>query len=123
MLEGPNGNVHKSVAGSFSRFKIICLLYRTMHSLLVKVTLHPAEVSTRMPNSEATDRSGTMCPVRVVGSPSIVMSHICVDVTIRPSARATRNGRVVGRRLTTGMPSITKICVAPESAIDMPGES
>ena len=94
-----------------------------MHSVAVKVTSQPADVRTRIPNSEATDSSGTMCPVRVVGRPSIATSHICVDVTIRPSARATRKGRVVGRRLTTGVPSMTKICVAPESAIDIPGGS
>ena len=70
-----------------------------------------------MPNSEAIERSGMMCPVSIVGSPSILMSHMCVDRTIRPSANATFNGCVVGCLLTTGVPSITKIWVAPESAM------
>ena len=39
-------------------------------------------------------------------------------MTSRPSARATFNGLVVGRLLTTGVPSITKIWVAPESAME-----
>ena len=109
ILLDPSGSVHKSVAGSLAPRKIIRSLYFTMHSLGVNVTSHPAVVRTRMPKSEATDRSGTMCPVRTVGSPSISTSHICVDVTMRPSASATFNGRVVGRRFTTGVPSITKI--------------
>ena len=47
----------------------------------------------------------------------MIMSHMCVDVTRRPSANATFNGHVVFRLLWTGMPSMTKIWVAPESAI------
>jgi hypothetical protein len=92
-------------------------LYRTMQLVLSNVTVHPASVRTRIPNSEAIDRSGIMCPVSTVGSPSILMSHMCVDQTIRPSANATFSGCVVGRLLTTGVPSITKIWVAPESAM------
>jgi hypothetical protein len=42
---------------------------------------------------------------------------MCVDKTIRPSANATFSGWVVGHLLTTGVPSITKIWVAPESAM------
>ena len=45
------------------------------------------------------------------------MSHMCVDMTRRPSANATFNGHVVFRLLWTGIPSMTKIWVAPESAI------
>ena len=45
------------------------------------------------------------------------MSHMCVDITRRPSANATFKGHVVLRLLMTGVPSITKIWVAPESAI------
>jgi hypothetical protein len=45
------------------------------------------------------------------------MSHMCVDMTRRPSAKATFNGHVVFRLLWTGIPSMTKIWVAPESAI------
>ena len=88
-----------------------------MQLFLSNVTVHPASVSTQMPNSEAIDRSGIMCPVSTVRSPLILMSHMCVDKTILPSANATFSGCVVGRLLTTGVPSITKIWVAPESAM------
>ena len=70
-----------------------------------------------MPKREAMDKSGIMCPVRTVGRPSMAMSHMCVDMTWRPSANATFNGLVVGRLLITGVPSMTKIWVAPESAM------
>ena len=45
------------------------------------------------------------------------MSHMCVDKTILPSANATFSGCVDGRLLMTGVLSITKIWVAPESAM------
>jgi hypothetical protein len=38
-------------------------------------------------------------------------------MTRRPSAKATFNGHVVFRLLWTGIPSMTKIWVAPESAM------
>jgi hypothetical protein len=123
VLVVPNGSVQRSVTGSLAPRKIILLLYRTIHSVVVNVTLQPASVRTRIPNREAIERSGMMWPVRIVGSPSITISHMCVDVTIRPSARATFNGRVVGRRLLTGVPSMTKTWVAPESAMDIAGGS
>lgn len=103
--------------GSFAPFKIMSPLYRTMQLFLSNVTVHPASVSTRIPNSEAMDRSGMMWPMSTVGRPFILMSHMCVDMTSRPSANATLRGRVVGRLLSTGVPSITKIWVAPESAM------
>ncbi len=118
LLGDPNGRVHKSVAGSFSPRKIMAPLYRTVQLVLSNVTVHPASVRTQIPNSEAIDRSGIMCPVSTVRSPSILMSYtMCVDTTIRPSANATFSGCVVGRLLTTGVPSIIKIWVAPESAM------
>ncbi len=45
------------------------------------------------------------------------MSHMCVDITRHPSANAAFSGHVVCRLLWTGVPSMTKIWVAPESAI------
>jgi len=45
------------------------------------------------------------------------MSHMWVDITLRPSARATLRGQVVTRLFLTGVPSMMKICVAPESAM------
>ncbi len=79
--------------------------------------MHPASVRTLIPNREAIDNSGTMCPTRDVGRPGSIISHICVDITRRPSANATFRGQVVIRLLRTGVPSIMNICVAPESAI------
>ncbi len=79
--------------------------------------MHSASVRTRIPNREAIDNSGTMCPTRVVGRPGSIISHICVDITRCPSANATFRGQVVIRLLRTGVPSITNMCVAPESAI------
>ena len=46
-----------------------------------------------------------------------MMSHICFDVTRRLSANDTFSGHVVFRLLWTGIPFMTKIWVAPESAI------
>jgi hypothetical protein len=63
------------------------------------------------------DNSGMMCPTRVVGRLGSTMSHICVDITWQPSANATFRGHVVICLLRTGVLSIMKICVAPESAV------
>ena len=46
-----------------------------------------------------------------------MMSHMCVDITRRSSANATFSRHVVFCLLWMGMPSMTKIWVAPESAI------
>jgi hypothetical protein len=113
----PNGRVHRSVDGSFSPCKIIFPLYVMIQSPFVNVMSHPTSVRIHIPKSEAMDRSGMMCPVKVTGRPSIWMSHMCVDMTWQPSASATLSGCVVGRLLIMGVPSITKIWVAPESAI------
>jgi hypothetical protein len=113
----PNGRVHRSNAGSFLPCRIIFLLYLTTQSPFVNVTLHPASARTLIPKSEAIERSGMMCPINVTGSPSIFILHICVDMTWHPSASATLSGILVGRLFITGVPSITNICVAPESAM------
>jgi hypothetical protein len=81
---------------------------------LSKVTLHPASVNTRIPNSVAIDKSGIMCPVRTKRRPLMCMSHMCVDMTCHPF---TLSGRVVRRLLITLAPSMTKIWLAPESAM------
>jgi hypothetical protein len=115
---GPTiGRVYRSVAGSFKPTKIVLSLYFTTHFLLSNLTMHPASVRIRIQNREAMDNSGTMCPTRIVGRPGSTMSHICVHITWQPSANATLRGQVVFRLLRTGVPSITKICIAPESAI------
>ena len=111
------GKVHRSVVRSFMPVNIILPLYLTTHFSMSNLTVHPASVSTRIPKREAIDNSGTMCPTSVVGRPGIKISHICVDITLSPSANATLSGHVVFCLLWTGVPSMTKIWVAPESAI------
>ncbi len=81
------------------------------------MTLHLASVKTLMPKSEAIERSRMICPVRTNGRLLIIMSHICVDMTWRPSASKTFRGCLVIHLFTMGVPSITKIFVAPESAM------
>ncbi len=88
-----------------------------MHLFWSNFTSQPALAKMRVLKSKALFRSGMMWPVRVTGRPSMMISHSCVDVTACPSTRDTCNGFVVGRLLRTGMPSITKICVAPVSAM------
>ena len=60
---------------------------------------------------------GTMCPVNVVGSPGISMSHMCVDLICLPSGRLIVSGFIAGHLFFTSAPSMTKIDVAPVSAI------
>ena len=60
---------------------------------------------------------GTMCPVNVVGSPGISMSHMCVDLICLPSGRLIVSGFIAGRLFFMSAPSMTKIDVAPVSAI------
>jgi len=89
--------------------KIILPLCLMTHFSMSNLTVHPASVSTRIPKREAIDNSGTMCPTRVVGRLGMMMSHMCVDITRRPSANATLSGHVVFCLLWTGVPSTTKI--------------
>jgi len=62
-------------------------------------------------------KCGTMCPVNVVGSPGISMSHMCVDLICQPSGRLIVSCFNAGRLFFTSAPSMTKIDVAPVSAI------
>jgi hypothetical protein len=67
------------------------------------------------------ERSGIMCPFNEKGRPPMCMLHIiCVDNTWWQSASDTVRGCVVALLLITEVPSITNICVAPESAIASP---
>ena len=111
------GRVHRSVLGSSYPCKIILLLYRTMHFLSSNVMVHPALHNTLMPNSNAILIPGTMCPVNTVGRPGMVMSHVCVDITLLSSGRLIVIGLMVGFIFSMGVPSITKIDVAPVSMI------
>ena len=62
-------------------------------------------------------KSGTMCPVNVVGSAGISMSHMCVDLSCLPSGRLIVSGFNAGRVFFTSTPSMMNIVVAPVSAI------
>jgi hypothetical protein len=111
------GSVHKSVAGSLYPRKIIFSLYFTSHFDLVNTAVHPASHSTRMPINDAIVNLGTMCPVKIVGRPGIVMLHMCVDLTLLPSGKLSVNGCDEGRKLLTGVPSMINMEVAPVSEI------
>jgi hypothetical protein len=111
------GSVHKLVAGSLNPRKITCSLYIASHFNLVYTTEHPASHSTRMPINNAIINLGTMCPVKIIGRPGIVMSHMCVDFTLLLSGKLIVNGCNKGRTLLTGVPSMINMEVAPVSAI------
>ena len=116
MAAGVIGRVHRSVVGSLIPFKITLSLYFTSHFVLVKVTSHPALHRTLMPMSEAMDNPGTMCPVKIIGRPGMLMLHMCVEYRILPVGRLMVRGSSAGRMLDMGVPAITKMDVAPVSA-------
>jgi hypothetical protein len=111
------GRVHRSVLGSLYPLKITLPLYTTSHFSLSKTTLHPTLHRGQIPMSKAVLRSRRMCPVSVTGNPGIFMSHACVDLTFLPSGRLTMRGFVATRLYATSTPSITKMEVAPISAM------
>ncbi len=47
----------------------------------------------------------------------MVILHVCVDLTLLPSGRLIVIGLIVGFIFSMGVPSITKIDVAPVSMI------
>ncbi len=114
---GPIGSVHRSVDGSFFPLKIIFPLYHALQFVFVNITLHPASHKTLMPINDAIDNLGTTCPTNPIGSPGIVMSHVCVDFTFVQSGRLIVSGRIAGWRFSQGVPSMMNIEVAPVSAI------
>jgi len=67
--------------------------------------------------SDATVKDGTMCPNKTVGNPGIIMSQTCVDLTFFPLGKLMMSSLVAMRLLTTSMPSMIKMDVAPVSAI------
>ena len=81
------------------------------------MTVHPASHSTRTPISDAIDRLGTMCPVSVFGRPWMLILQQCVDLIFDPSGRLMVSGFVAICLLSTGVPSMMKIAVAPVSMI------
>ena len=75
ILAGVIGKVHNSVVGSLNPRKITLPSNSTSHLLSSNITRHPALHSGRMPIREAIFKSGTICPVSMVGRPGIAISH------------------------------------------------
>ena len=115
------GRVHRSVAGSLYPRKIILLLYITSQYLLENVTVHPTAHNSLIPIRDAIDSFGTMCPVSFFGRPGIIISHMCVDCTFVPSGKLIDSGFIATRLLSTGVPSMMNIAVAPVSAMACDG--
>ena len=111
------GNVHKSLDGSLFLRKIFFPSYITLQLVLVNITSHPTLHSTLIPINDVMDSLGTTCPTKTVGRPGMVVLHVCVDLTLLPSGKFMVSGWIADRRLWTGVPSITKIEVAPVSAV------
>ncbi len=70
-----------------------------------------------MPMRDAIVSLGTMWPVRIVGRPGIVISQTWVDMTFDPSGKFMVRDFVATRLLSTGVPSMMNMAVAPVSAM------
>jgi hypothetical protein len=66
---------------------------------------------------DAIAKDGTMCPVSTVGSPGMLMSQICVDITLFPLGELIVRGFQATCLFAMSAPSMIKINVAPMSAI------
>ena len=88
-----------------------------MQCAFVNRFLHPVLRSTLIPINDAVNSCRTMCPVNTIGRPEIVMSHICVDLTLLPSGRLMVSRVVAGHKFSTGVPSLMNMDVPPVSAI------
>ncbi len=111
------GSIHKSVDGSLNPRKITIPLNITSHFVLSNVTLHPALQRGHMLMSEAIVNDGTICPVSVVVSPGMFISHTCVDWILLPSCKLIVRGDTAMCLLSTAAPSMMNMDVAPMSAI------
>ena len=56
-----------------------------------------------------------MCPVSTLGNPGIVISQQCVNLIFVPSGRLKVRGFVAILLLSTGVPFMMKMAVAPVS--------
>jgi hypothetical protein len=66
--------------------------------------------------SDATVRSGTMCPSNIHGNPGISRSYMCVNFTIVPFGKLILRGFVAGRTFFIGVSFMTITDVASVSA-------
>jgi hypothetical protein len=83
----------------------------------LNVTVHPALHNTLIPKSDAIAKFGTLYPINVVGSPGMMMLHICVDLTCLPSRMLIVNGIVAGCLFSMLTTSMTNMDAAPISAM------
>ncbi len=118
MAVGVMGRVQRLVAGSLVPCKKTLVWYLTSHLVSVKITLQPTLHSTRKLIREAMDNPGTICPMRIIGSHGMMMSHMCVERTMSPFGRLMERGSVAGHMLLMGMPAISNMDVAPMSAME-----
>ena len=111
------GSVQRSLEGSLDPVIIVLPLKITRHFSLSKMTSHPAMQRILIPSRDAIFISGTMCPTNGCGRPGMTMSHVCVDVIRLPSGRLMLIGWRAAQMLLAGAPAMTKIEVAPVSAM------
>jgi hypothetical protein len=76
------GSIHRLVVGSLYPCNMTFPLNITSHLLLSKATVHPTLHKGQIPMRDAIDKDGTICPVSTVGSPRLLMSQMCVDITL-----------------------------------------
>ncbi len=69
-----------------------------------------------MPTSDATVKSGIICPSSIVGKPGSSKLNLCVDLTTLPSGKLIVRGFVAGQIFFIGVPFITNTEVALVSA-------
>jgi hypothetical protein len=113
---GVMGNVHKSVDECLYPLKMTLPSDSTSHLLLSKITQQPALQSGRILTSNANAKSVRMCPIRTVGRSGTIL-QTCVDFTLHPWGRLIVNGLDATCLFASLMPSMTKMDVAPMSAI------
>ncbi len=110
------GSVQKLVDGSLYPVNIMFPLKMTSHFLLSKRTLHALHRG-RMPMRDAIDSDEMMCPINTVRRPGMIMLHTCVDWICFPSGNLICTGELVMHLLSTSVPSMMKMEVAPVSVI------
>jgi hypothetical protein len=111
------GSVHRSEAVSlYPRKKTLPSNIMSNLSRPNK-TSHLALHNGLMPINDATVRCGTLCPVKTVGKPGMVMSQTCVDIICHLPGMLIFKGLAMRHLLRTSTPSMIKMEVAPMSAI------
>jgi hypothetical protein len=110
------GRLQRSVWGSLYPLKTNLLLYMMSQYFSVNVTMHPVLHKILIPTNDAIVNPWTMCPVRTVGRPGIIMSHVCIDLTTAPLGKFILNGFIAICTLLIFKLSIVNREVVPVSA-------